>query len=146
LAPPAIFATIRTRLAPSLSICRTSSSMPVSANFAILCCPPVIALLSGNMICTRPPILFIGSLIAIPTQEPSPKVITPSGLLQVFKSAIPTLIISLMLHFHTLLSVIFAFHDESDYIIAGIPKAVSIFPKDSRSGIRMKYPSICRLS
>ena len=56
----------------------------------------LIFVLSGNMICASPPILVDGSYSAIPIQDPSPNVVIMSGSLHRFKSAIPTLITSLI--------------------------------------------------
>ena len=66
-------------------------SIPVSANFATFELL-LIALLSGNITCTIPHILAMGSYRITPTQEPSPKVMMLSGLVQTFMSAMPTLI------------------------------------------------------
>ena len=132
MAPPASLAVILFRFAPNNSICLTNSTIPVSANLEILLSLPLMALLSGNIICANPPILVTGSLNAIPTQDPRPKVVTPLGLTQTFRSAIPTFIISLITIY---LSLIFL----CTYIK---PKEDRIFAYDSKSGIKIKYPSI----
>ena len=65
--------------------------MPVSANLAIL----ELFLnwvLSGNIQWRSPPIFVTGSYNATPTHEPSPSVVSASGHLHAFKSAMPTFI------------------------------------------------------
>ena len=86
-------------LSPSASISFTSSSIPVSANFSahVLF---FIAVESGNIKCNNPPTFVLGSRSATPIQDPSPNVVKPSGHLHTLRSAIPTLIISLILYLH----------------------------------------------